>query len=329
MEQLATRVPIIGAGPAGMSCALWLHNLGLRPLLIERQDALGGMARANPYPNEGLLGRPGETGRQNAEAFARHVAAAGIELRCGARPLRVGRNADNRFDVEVSTGDGREQLMSCPAVVMATGTDFAGEEWLEQVPHARRLARAGRVDLGPTRLGETLADRGAMPDEHVVIVGGGDNAFDIGRMLAERGVRVTMLMRSPTPRARPQLIDRLGPFRTAGLVEIVADCAVEALADDSSALLEVHLDNGRRIAADRVLLLLGYRPRSREAWLTTLAPQMDAQGYLLVDRNMETSCRGLFAIGDVGNPAHPSIATAVASGVVAAQEIQRRVAAAR
>jgi thioredoxin reductase len=42
---------------------------------------------------------------------------------------------------------------------------------------------------------------------------------------------------------------------------------------------------------------------------------------------METSCRGVFAVGDIANPAHPNIATAIASGTVAAREIQRRLSA--
>jgi len=46
----------------------------------------------------------------------------------------------------------------------------------------------------------------------------------------------------------------------------------------------------------------------------------------VVDGNMETSCRGVFAVGDVSNPAHPCIATAIASGAVAARTIEKRLA---
>ena len=74
-------VPIIGGGPAGMSCALWLHNYGLRPVIIEQEAALGGMARHSPYPNEWLLGRPDETARENAAAFAGHIHELMIEAR--------------------------------------------------------------------------------------------------------------------------------------------------------------------------------------------------------------------------------------------------------
>ena len=100
-------VPIIGGGPAGMSCALWLHNYGLRPIIIEKETALGGMARHSPYPNEWLLGRPGETARANAEAFARHVRQRTIETWIGARPQRVARGSDGRFGLEIARSETR------------------------------------------------------------------------------------------------------------------------------------------------------------------------------------------------------------------------------
>ncbi len=66
-----------------------------------------------------------------------------------------------------------------------------------------------------------------------------------------------------------------------------------------------------------------------EPWLAELALATDAPGYLAVDGNMETSCRGVFAVGDVANPAHPCIATAIGSGTIAARAIAKRLARAR
>jgi thioredoxin reductase len=306
-----------------MSCALWLHNYGWRPLIIERESALGGMARANPYDNEWLLGRPGESGRQNAAAFAVHVRQLAIETWTGAVPRRLRIDGDGGFLLDVDLGCGMERALSSPVLVVATGTDFAGAEWLERVPNARRLAALGRIDVGATRVGEP----GAAPGAHVAIIGGGDNAFDVSRMLAEKGTAVTVVMRSRLPRARSRLVDALRPYEAAGLARVAAACTVEGL-EEAGPRTRLQLSDGTQLEADRVVLLLGYRPGTGGRWLAELSPALDAEGYLVVDAAMETSCRGLFAAGDVANPAHPCVAVAVASGAIAARTIQRRLAGA-
>jgi len=77
------------------------------------------------------------------------------------------------------------------------------------------------------------------------------------------------------------------------------------------------------IDADHVLLLFGYRPNSDGSWLQ-VELERDARGYLKVDEKMETSCKGVFAIGDVAEAVHPSIPTALGSATKAAREIARR-----
>src|SRR2546427_10386513 len=96
IESQAPIVPIIGGGPAGMSCALWLHNYGLKPVIIEQADALGGMARLSPYPNAWLLGERGKSARENAAEFAAHMRELAIETWLGARPQRLRRGDSAR-----------------------------------------------------------------------------------------------------------------------------------------------------------------------------------------------------------------------------------------
>jgi thioredoxin reductase len=312
-------VPIIGGGPAGMSCALWLHNYGLHPLIIEKESALGGMARRTPYRNEWLLGQPGKTGRENAAEFAAHVGALEIETWPGATLQRL-RQEDGHWRVEVAAEPG-VRSWSGAAIVIATGTRFAGEEWLDAVKNARRVAAAGRLHLGAAVVGEANVDWGA----HVAVIGGGDNAFDVSRILAENGVRVTVIMRAKAPKAQPLLVERLRRFQTSGLVTVMAQRTVEAL-DDGASKVRIRLHGGGEIEADHVVLLFGYRPNTDQPWLAELAPATDARGYLVVDGNMETSRRGLFAAGDIANPADPCIATAIAGGTIAARHIAKRMA---
>jgi thioredoxin reductase (NADPH) len=312
-------VPVIGGGPAGMSCALWLHNYGLSPLIIEKESALGGMARMSPYPNEWLLGKRGKTGRENAADFAAHIHELGVESRLGVTTQRLNRQ-EQHWRVDLA-GEPAARSLSAPAIVIATGTRFAGEEWLDGVANARRIMAAGRLHLGATAVGEQGADLGS----HVAVIGGGDNAFDVSRMLAERGMRVTVIMRSKSPKAQPLLIERLRRYQASGLVTVLAERTVAAL-EEAELRVRIQLRGGGEIEVDRVVLLFGYRPNTDQPWLVALAPATDALGYLVIDSNMETSCRGVFAAGDVANPAHPCIATAIASGAVAARHIAKRLA---
>ena len=311
-------VPIIGGGPAGMSCALWLHNYGLHPVIIEKERALGGIARMSPYPNEWLLGQRGKTARENAAEFAAHIHELGIETWLGATTRRLRRQNSGRWRLDASGGPAARSL-SGAGIVIATGTRFAGEEWLDRVKNARRMAGTGRLHLGASAVGEPGADLGS----HVAIIGGGDNAFDVSRMLAEKGVRVSVIMRSKSPKAQPLLVERLRRHQASGLVQLMAERTVEAL-DDAGSRLGIRLRGGGEIEVDHVVLLFGYRPNTNDPWLAELAPATDARGYLLVDGNMETSCRGAFAAGDVANPADPCIATALASGAIAARRIAKR-----
>ena len=315
-------VPIIGGGPAGMSCALWLHNYGLRPVIVEQETALGGMARRSPFADDWLLGRPDQTTRENAAAFADHVRKLGIETWLGARPQALWRERGGGFRLEVaSSAQANTRSLSGPVAVIATGTQFHGEEWLDRMADARRLAAAGRIHVGPTAVGEPDADPGA----EVAVIGGGDNAFEVAGKLIERGVRATIVMRSKSPKAQPLLVERLRRHETSGMVRVLAGRTVAAL-DEAGARIRVRLDNGDEIAVDRVVLLFGYRPNTDQSWLAELAPETDARGYVVVDGNAETSCRGLFAVGDVANPLHPCIPTAIAAGTVAARHIQKLLA---
>jgi thioredoxin reductase (NADPH) len=318
-------VAVIGGGPAGMSCALWLHNYELRPVIIERDAALGGMARRSPYPNEGLLGRPGESARENADAFARHIARISVETWLDARPQQLCRGRDGRFELDVAFGDAvsaswpATRSLSAAAVVIATGTRFSGEEWLDRVDNARRMAQLGRVHVGAPWAGEPGVD----PGSHVAVIGGGDNAFDVARMLVEKGVRVTIVMRSPAPKARPLLVQRLGKHQSSGMAQILGRRTVRAL-EDAHPGVRLRLDDGDHLDADHVVLLLGYRANTDESWMAALAIEKDQRGYVVADANMETSCPGAFAVGDVANPVHPCIATAIATGTMAAREIGKR-----
>src|SRR5262245_15932873 len=142
-ESQAPIVPSIGGGPAGMSCALGLDNDGLKPGIIERADALVGMARLGPSPTGWRLGERGKPARETAAEFAAHMRELAVETWLGARPQRLRREHDVRFRLDVACTPAARSL-SGPAVVIAIGTRFAGEEWLDRVEDGRPVGGGGR-----------------------------------------------------------------------------------------------------------------------------------------------------------------------------------------
>ena len=119
------------------------------------------------------------------------------------------------------------------------------------------------------------------------------------------------------------LVERVKAGIADGLAAVLTGRTVAAL-EEHGAGLRLRLNDGTELLADHVVLTLGYRPNTDAPWLAALALAQDRDGYLAVDGNMETSCPGIFAVGDVANPVHPSVATAIGSGTMAARTIQQR-----
>ena len=76
---------VVGGGPAGASCALWLHLLGLRPCIVERTARLGGLQNHSPYDNHWIVSTPGLSGQSIAALIHGNIEHHGIEARLGRR----------------------------------------------------------------------------------------------------------------------------------------------------------------------------------------------------------------------------------------------------
>lgn len=180
------QVIIIGGGPAGLSCAIWLTRLGVSSLLLESSGGLGGLQTRSPYENLWIPGVQGKTGQQVAASIAGHAAAVGAELRVGRPVTAVIRDSDG-FRVETPGGNVRGRF-----VVIATGS----------TPRTGGFTPSATVAIGPGEPMEALDVAGRA----VAILGGGDNAFDQARFVRDRGGRVTVFSRT-LPRAQKLLQD--------------------------------------------------------------------------------------------------------------------------
>ncbi len=280
---------IVGAGPAGASCALWLKQLGFRPLLIDRQSRCGGLQRSNPYSNSWIATSVQPTGREVADALHANMLAHQVCLRLDTL-CESARLHDGGVELKLSGPAGAATTVQARHLVLAGGV----------VPRSGGLrARLGLI-IGP---GTAVADsdlRGA----HVAILGGGDNAFENWQFAMARGAAsVTIFAR--TLRARASLVD-----------QVPAACVRHGPFELDSAAQRV---NGQRF--DQILVLYGYEPAAQA--LLGLEPALRADGFVWTDAQARTSLPGVYAIGELAQRSHPCCATAMADGVVAAKAIQR------
>lgn len=303
-------VVILGAGPAGMSCANALITFGLDPVVVERGPHPGGAQRANFHPNLWYLGAPGETGQGMTERLVAHFQTLPASLLLNARVRRVWAR-ERRFSVEL---DGQEgpQTLDVRAVVLATGTQPRA------TPELHALAgRSARVIIGAL----SLSIRDHIRHARVLILGGGDNALDHALFLAERGNQVEVHTRREfSARAQFQAACanregiRLHAFSAPASIEATEDGIRAGWRDDASAR-----------GFDWLLVMYGYQANVDvlECFAPDIRPGLTETGYIHVDNWQRTSVPGVYAAGDVTDCPQPSVPTAIAQGLTAARAIER------
>ncbi len=307
------RVAILGAGPAGMSCANACLSFGLEPVVIEASDHVGGTQRSNFHPNLWMLGFPDETGEAMTQRLVAHFLELPLTLYRSARVLSVER-ADTGFRLRLHSPEG-ERSETVAAIVIATGMRPRATQKLQDL-----AAASQRVIIGPL----SGAIRNEIRDARVLILGGGDNALDHALYLAERGnsVRVCTRARFSARRAF------LEACAARPEIELRDHCTPSRLTLEQEAILA---EWGRvRVRYDWLLVMYGYQPNTQVlyAFAEGLRPALTDRGYIQVDAWQRTSVPGIYAAGDVTESVQPSVPTAMAQGLAVARAIERDLQAA-
>jgi len=321
---------IYGAGPAGLSAAVYGASEGLKTVLIERYT-LGGQAGSSSRI-ENYLGFPdGISGAELAERAREQVQRFGAEILLGHEGVR----ADcTPHQMGAYLEDGTKIVAR--ATICATGVAYRrlGLEHEERFEGAGLFYGAGASEAALTR------------GQPVFVVGGGNSAGQAAMHFAQAACHVTIVIRGSSLKSTlsQYLIDRIAATPT---INVLTQTEVAAL-DGDEVLREITLrqrvsGEARTLAASWLFVCVGGEPQTD--WANEVGIVRDAGGYLVtgpdlvrngrcpahwpLDRQpyyLETSMPGLFAAGDVRHGSIKRCASAVGEGAMAVALVHRYLA---
>lgn len=297
-------VLIIGAGPAGLSAALWCDKLGLDTLVLEHKEEVGGQLLSVHNAIDDYPGVRAAHGRELRERFVEQTKDCDFDLWTNVEIESVDLKAKR---VILKSG---EELQSI-TLILATGL------------RRRRLGITGESEFAGRGIIESPAkDAPAFAGKDVCVIGGGDAAAENALLLGEVCPTVTLVHRGKKLSARREFSEQLHThhcvtvFPESRVARILGSDHVEAVEIERAHALKPF-----QMAVQGVVIRIGFEPNTdfiREQ------VTLDERGYVAVDSQQETSASNVFAIGDVADPLAPTIAGAVGSGATAAKVIASR-----
>lgn len=160
----------------------------------------------------------------------------------------------------------------------------------------------------------TLCDGNLYKDKTVCVVGGGNSALESINYLSDICKKVYLLVRSNKIIADASLVENA---KTKDNVEILLETRIESFVINDEKIVDVKTNNGE-LKVDGVFVNIGYEPSI--GILKSLNLEMD-KNYIIVDKNMETSVKGVYACGDIIKKDLYQLVTAVSEGAIAATSV--------
>lgn len=300
-ESLQTDVAIVGAGPAGLSAALWCVELGLDCIVLEKGNEAGGQLLWTHNRIENYLGFEAQNGTEVRDNFLRQVLKRPVAIRYSAG---VGSITADPFRLSLSDAEAIE----AKAIIFAAGVrrnrpDIDGIE---------RFWGKGIIESGKR-------DKQLAAGKTAVVVGGGDAGFENALILSEFAEKVFLVHRRNSFRARPEFIEAVASepkielITNAELIEVAGNDSLEEVS-----IADVADGTVTKLEAQTLIFRLGVVPNSEP--LAGIA-ELDDRGYIKIDSFCRTSREGIYAVGDVANPISPTISSAAGMGSTAAKAV--------
>ncbi len=307
-----TQVAVIGGGPGGYVAAIRAAQLGLEVTLVEK-ELLGGVClNWGCIPSKALIYVADLKNRiESADKIGLIVKNVEIDL----PKLITWKN-----DVVAKLRNGVASLLSQHKVQVVTGTahlsgdrsfSVDGPEGFHRFEFENAILAVGSSAAqlpGLPRDGELIIDSTDALDptsipERLAVIGAGSIGLELGTFYAKLGTKVTIL--DNLERLLPTLDRDIARVMEKALKAFQIDLILGARVTgvdrgDSPAKLNYETSTGAHsLETDKILVAIGRRPNTADVGLDKAGVKLDQRGLVIVDSKMETSTKGIYAIGDI------------------------------
>ncbi|WP_269774243.1 thioredoxin-disulfide reductase [Bacillus siamensis] len=297
-------VIIIGAGPAGMTAAVYTSRANLSTLMIER--GIPGGQMANTEDVENYPGFESILGPELSNKMFEHAKKFGAEYAYGD----IKEIVDGK---EYKTVKAGSKEYKARAIVISAGAEY------------KKIGVPGEKELGGRGVSYCAVCDGAFfKNKELVVVGGGDSAVEEGVYLTRFASKVT-------------IVHRRDKLRAQSILQARAFDNDKIDFEWNKTVKEIHEENGKvgrltlvdtvtgeeeEFKADGVFIYIGMLPLSKPFENLGITNE---EGYIETNDQMETKVPGIFAAGDIREKSLRQIVTATGDGSIAAQSVQHYV----
>lgn len=281
---------IIGAGPAGMTAALYATRANKKILILEASNYGGQIINASHitnYPVEKDI-----SGYDFASKLYNQIINHGVEIRL-EKVLNINKNKEIETD---------KSIYKAKAIIIATGLKH------------RKL----NLPLEEELIGKGISycatcDGAFFKDKNVAVVGGGNTALEDSLYLSDICSKVYLIHRRDSFRGDPITIEKV---LNKSNIEIIYNSNITKL-NGISNLESIVLNNYKTIDINGLFVAIGQEPNTE--YLNNII-EIDANGYIKSNELCHTNIDGIFVAGDIRDKSLRQLVTATSDGAIAATE---------
>lgn len=308
MENIKTELCIIGGGAGGLSLAAAASQLGVKVVLVEKNKMGGDCLNSGCVPSKALLA----AAKHRWQCLNNHTFGFTVQRSHFDFSKVMAHVKQTIADIAPHDSVERFEGLGCQ-VILGQG-QFSNDHTLQvnnkNIQAKRFVIATGSSPFIPPVKGlaninffsnENIFNITKLP-QHLIIIGGGIMACELGQAFAMLGSKVSLLIRSTLLRQQqPDCVELLRQSMLKMNIDIYEQASIESVAELNHRMVAViqHQAEEKVLTGSHILVATGRKANTEDLTLAKANIELDAKQAIKVNKRLQTSNKKIFAIGDV------------------------------